>query len=345
MKMNTVIEKSKAIPVKGKYDTVVVGGGIAGVSAALAAARHGAKTLLIETQFILGGLATAGLITYYLPLCDGKGTQLSFGIAEELLKLSISLGEQSLYPNEWLENNSKEERAKKRYETQFDANVFAILLEKILVEAGVEILYGTSVCSLEKQEDKISVLFIENRSGRSAIFPKTVIDASGDAIVCKMADEETAIYAEKNKIAAWYYELIDGKYKINCLGARDSADETEDSQILGLFEGVAAEELSQVTIFAHETILNHFIEKGGVNKDHSLATIATIPQVRMTRRLCGQETMYADDEGKSFANSVGMFGSWRKKEKRYELPYGCLISKKTKNLAVAGRCISAADDI
>jgi flavin-dependent dehydrogenase len=73
----------------GKYDVVVAGGGIAGVAAALAAARNGAKTLLLEKQVVLGGLATAGHIVIYLPLCDGMGNKVIGGIAEELLWESI----------------------------------------------------------------------------------------------------------------------------------------------------------------------------------------------------------------------------------------------------------------
>ena len=66
--MNVIIQKEKQIPVKESYDVFVAGGGIAGVSAALAAARNGASVILAEKQCILGGLATAGLVTIYLPL-------------------------------------------------------------------------------------------------------------------------------------------------------------------------------------------------------------------------------------------------------------------------------------
>ena len=55
------------------YDVVVCGAGVAGVAAAVAAARAGAKTAVIEKQCLLGGLATSGLIYIYLPLCDGNG--------------------------------------------------------------------------------------------------------------------------------------------------------------------------------------------------------------------------------------------------------------------------------
>ena len=93
-----------------KYDVIVVGGGISGVSAALSASRQNKKVLLIEKSSNLGGLATSGLITIYLPICDGKGHQVSFGIAEELIHLSIKMGCQRKYPKAWLENGTYEEK-------------------------------------------------------------------------------------------------------------------------------------------------------------------------------------------------------------------------------------------
>lgn len=94
-----------------KYNTVA-GGGIAGIAAALASSRNGAKVILIEKQCALGGLAILGLITIYLPLCDGMGKQVIYGIGEELLRLSIKYGYEDNYPNAWLDNNNIEERKK-----------------------------------------------------------------------------------------------------------------------------------------------------------------------------------------------------------------------------------------
>ncbi|MEE1357076.1 MAG: FAD-dependent oxidoreductase, partial [Clostridia bacterium] len=65
---------------KGKYDVAVVGGGVAGVAAALAAAREGASVVLLEKLAALGGLGTVGLINWYEPLCDGKGRKIIGGI-------------------------------------------------------------------------------------------------------------------------------------------------------------------------------------------------------------------------------------------------------------------------
>ena len=155
-------------------DIAVVGGGHAGIEAALAAARNGAKVMLTEKQCILGGLATAGIVTIYLPLCDGKGKQVSFAIAEELLKLSVMYGAEDKYPKAWLEGGSIEEKTKKRYEVQFNPHLFAIEAEKLLVSAGVKILYNTQICETVMNGDKISAVIVENKSGRGALLTQAV---------------------------------------------------------------------------------------------------------------------------------------------------------------------------
>lgn len=97
--MEYIKERAKKLSVTGEYDVAVSCGGIAGIAAALSAIRAGAsRVLLIEKQFALGGLATLGLVTVYLPLCDGFVHQVSFSIAEELLRLSIRYGFEDRYP-------------------------------------------------------------------------------------------------------------------------------------------------------------------------------------------------------------------------------------------------------
>ena len=100
------------------------------------------KVILTEKLFMLGGLGTAGIVTIYLPLCDGLGRQVSFGIVEELFRLSISMGAEARYPENWLDQNDPEKRTEKdkRFEVQYNPHLFAILAEQLLIKEGVAIV-------------------------------------------------------------------------------------------------------------------------------------------------------------------------------------------------------------
>ena len=76
------ITLTKKLTMKKEYDVIVCGGGVAGVAAAVTAANNGHSTLLIEKSNVLGGLATIGLISFYEPLCDCHGMQMTGGIPE-----------------------------------------------------------------------------------------------------------------------------------------------------------------------------------------------------------------------------------------------------------------------
>ena len=349
--MSVFVEPSKELPVYGSYDTVVVGGGFAGIAAALAAARCGNKVLLCEKMFMLGGLGTAGLVTIYLPLCDGRGHQVSFGIAEELLRASIADGYETGYPKAWLEGGTEEERIAQRFRVRYNAIACAIAMEKLLIDAGVEILYGTSVCDVFVKENVITHLFIENKSGRSAVQTGNVIDCSGDADICVFAGENTVVHERGNSLAAWYYFTDETGNQLKMLGFSDDPDATrtaKDDAVTNSqnrFMGLDGKDLSNMVIAAHRAVYDHFLQDNPLSDTHMLTSIATIPQVRMTRRIDGCYTMSRDDNHMERSDSVGMFSNWRGKGDGsvYELSYASLYGKKIKNLGVAGRCLSVDD--
>ena len=104
--MGVCVQMKAGVMYERRYDVIVSGAGVAGVAAALACARKGLHTALVEKTVLVGGLATAGLINIYLPLCDGHGHQVIYGIAEELLHLSIRYGPGEI-PAVWTESRDE----------------------------------------------------------------------------------------------------------------------------------------------------------------------------------------------------------------------------------------------
>lgn len=347
--MNYIMEHLET-KVTQECDVLVAGGGIAGIAAALAAARTGAKVVMCEREYTLGGLATLGLITIYLPLCDGCGNQMSFGIAEELLRLSIKHGAQDRYPKAWLEDGSLEEKAKQRFEVQFNPCIFASLCEQLLTENGVKILFGTKVCAVEKENDKIKHVIIENKSGRSAICVRSVVDATGDADVCFISGEDTILNPKKNPLAAWYYGSGKKGVELNMRGYADVPDSSEDTEEIKpleskKFTGVDAEELSRMMQLSRKHILKDMLERRNYDENLEVVTMPTIPQVRMSRRIKGKFELLPSHCETLFEDSIGVIGSWRKKDVRIEIPFSSLYGLKVKNLITAGRCISSVGDM
>lgn len=341
---------SESIETKVRYecDVLVAGGGIAGIAAAMASARDGAKVILLERSFVLGGLATSGLVTIYLPLCDGEGHQVSFGIAEELLKLSIEHGDEGRYPKAWLEDGTFDEKKEKRYEVQFNPHLFAISAERELVKLGVKILYGVTACGVSKTDGKIDAVMIEGKSGREAIeVNKSVVDCTGDADICHLAGAACRTYTPLNVLSAWYYYDLGEGNKLNQHGYHDiKGTETCFDPTRRRYTGLDTEEISEFMINSHELVERDVLERRAAGAEKLFPTcIASIPQLRMTRCIEGVATATHDDDHKFIEDSVGVYSNWRKRGPAYELSFGTLYGRDVKNLLATGRCLSADDDM
>ncbi len=157
----TVREPARDIPVRGGYDVAVAGGGPAGVMAAVAAARAGAKTVLIEQHGCLGGIWTAGLLAYLLDYGNKSGLMKEF--LERLRR-----------------RNAHVRNSKGDYTATCDGEACKIILEEMCAEAGVKIAYHTRLCQALKAGRRIAHLITESKSGREAVAAANFIDCTGD---------------------------------------------------------------------------------------------------------------------------------------------------------------------
>jgi len=337
-------ESERFLPVDGAYDVAVVGGGIAGAAAAIAAARNGAKTCLIEKAGALGGLATIGNVVHYLPLCDGKGNQVIAGLGEELLLASIRDGYAQL-PAGWRQGGNEQERLKARYEVKFSPASMMLELEELTVKAGVELLYDTVFCDVVKQGSRIHALLVENKSGRLALVCKTVVDASGDADVCARAGEETESF--RTNVAGGWFHYVKGKEVFLQPQTRHfTADPSKLTQGIRGYSGADGRDVTAQILESRQMIRDRLAElrqksPGMVLYPLFIPTIATF---RMTRRLKAAVELRMEDERKFFDDVIGMTGSWRTKGPIFYIPLRSLTAVRTENLITAGRCMSSAGE-
>ena len=333
--------RREILNVYGSYDVAVVGGGIAGVAAALAAARNGAKVLLLEKMTMLGGLGTAGHIVIYLPLDDGYGNQVMGGIAEELLQLSVKYSYGDDFAN-WKEDG-------KRYRTRYNGPVFALAMEELLQEAGVDILYDTLFAGSVIEDGWCRGLIVENKSGRGIFLCKAVVDATGDAEVFQRAGEPCA--SRENSLAVWCFCTEGGEGHVQKSGsarehgltllAMGKIDMTAAKHIVvEPYYGDTAEGVNRFVIDGHKQLMNLVKQ----DKDLVLASLPSMAQIRMVRRIRGLYTLTEEDLDRHFADNIGATGDWRRPAPVYEIPYRTLFTQGLKNVLAAGRCISSEGD-
>ncbi|MEW9671156.1 FAD-dependent oxidoreductase [Ammoniphilus sp. 3BR4] len=168
-----------------QYEVAVIGGGPAGVAAAIAAARTGARTVLIEPSSFLGGAGTGSMVgpwmsNYY------KDTQVIRGVfqdvVDELVRYEGSTGTiKCPYddPNSTWGTGG--------YITPFDAEILKFVLNKLVLESGVDLRLNTYVDHVEASDGQIHSVGIRSKSSQSSIHAKMFIDATGDGDIAVAA--------------------------------------------------------------------------------------------------------------------------------------------------------------
>lgn len=155
-----------------EYDVVVIGGGPSGVNAAIAAAREGAKTLLVERYGYLGGMLTNGGVGPMMTFHAGK-TQVVCGIAQEIIQRLIDNGDSLGHMDDFVGYASSV--------TPFSSEGLKVAMETMALEAGVDLLYHTTYIGCEANKGHIEKVRLFAKGGEFFVKSKVFIDASADA--------------------------------------------------------------------------------------------------------------------------------------------------------------------
>jgi hypothetical protein len=331
-------------PGERSYDVLVCGGGIAGVAAALEAARAGRHTALLEKTILLGGLATAGLIWAYPPLYDARGVKVTAGLAEELLHLACRYGpggaNQSPLGADW---------------TTFSPASFVLALDEALVEAGVEIWLDTLVCRPVMEGSRVRGIEAETKAGRVTFAARVVIDATGDADVahragapCVTAGNLMAMWALQASLARARdaVETGDGARLLEMLTFGDDLLDTEAWANAKTWTGLDARSVTDFVLEGRRLLRERVAraQSAGSRSSEYPVVLPAVAQFRTTRRIVGRTTIAAGEHDVARPDSIGLVADWRSPERVWEIPYGALVPNGIAGLLAAGRCIAAEED-
>lgn len=161
-----------------RFDVVVVGAGSAGSSAAISAARLGARTLIVDRLPFLGGTSTAVLDTFYAFYTPGeRARRVVGGIGWEVAEQMKATGAAFERPNTYGAGTG----------VTYDQEVLKVVWERLAEEAGIEILLHTWATGVRLRGGRIGSVRLWNKGGESVVEADAVVDASGDADLCAMA--------------------------------------------------------------------------------------------------------------------------------------------------------------
>jgi hypothetical protein len=180
--MDTYLEEAREIPIRYHAEVVVVGGGVAGVSAAIAAVRSGTDTLLVERYGALGGNLTIGLLEASMSFHDRRGKQLIGGIPDEIVQRLKAAGGSV--------GHVEDDVGYSGTVTPYDPEELKMVCLEMTREAGVRLLLHTWVVGAVVDGSRLTGLLIENKSGREGVWSQVFVDCSGDADVAALAGAE-----------------------------------------------------------------------------------------------------------------------------------------------------------
>lgn len=362
---SVIAEPARSTPVTHHADVLVVGGGSAGVAAAVAAAREGAEVLLAERYGYLGGLATGGLIVLLLTLDDGRGRQAVAGLCQEVTeRMARRGGAHFPPPAQWgSDDPALVEAARRfglvwghgphrvRYSVAYEPEEMKHAFGEMLREAGVTSLLHVLACEPVVEGDRVAAVIFQGKSGRFAVRAGAVIDASGDGDIFAAA----GCAHEREQVLPWLWFLVGGVEDAAAAvaaGAGGFCTIGEGRLLLPWgatpklsrrIDATSPEDLTYAELACRRQVMEEFDrlrrEVPGAGAAH-LCRIADQLGITESRRLLGRYQLRREDMDARFEDAVALTGHWTKYGATYQIPYRSLLARELSNLLVAGRCIS-----
>ena len=361
-----ITEPERRTPVIAETDVLVVGGGSAGIAAAVAAARGGARTMLVERYGTLGGLASNGLIVLLLTLDDGRGRQVIAGLCQEMVE-RLSARNACYFPpqDEWGAPAAQlVERYRRyglvwgggphavRYSVAYDPEEFKVEADRMVLDAGVDLRFHRWAVGLVRDGRRVTHVIFESKAGREAIACGAVVDATGDADLVALAAEPFAserVYpwlwfrtanvdvaaAEASPQRPSYYRTVNANGYLHPWGAADRIEHDIDA--------TNPDDLTYAEVECRRLVraeLDHLRAQAPGFQDAYLANFATTLGITESRRLLGRYVLSREDMDASFADTIAVTGHWTKYGATYSIPYRSLLPTGLDNLLTSGRCIS-----
>jgi len=335
-----VIQPARELSVLHETDVLVVGGGPAGICAAIAAKRAGADVTLVERYGHFGGLWTGGLVLLIIGhIVEGK-KQVCQGIGEEMMRRLDKL-----------DGAIVDRRA--GVAPTVDAEAVKYLMVEMIEEAGVKVfLHCWGVDAVVNGNDVKGAVF-ESKSGRQVVLAKNVIDATGDGDLLAAAGAEYQRRSHNVGLVSRIGNLDRVDHK-RAKGARKPKHLGRHTPVPGVnwvnmhgpeVDGLDVEVLTRMEMNHRKFIWRNMQKTRSTPGYEKVYLVETAPQlgVRMTRVLKGVKTVTLDDLRKktTFPDSIGVGGSSAGDHQQWQIPYGTLVPEKVDNLLAAGRCISA----
>jgi hypothetical protein len=360
------------------FDVLVIGGGVSGVAAAVAAARQGASTCLVEKDGFLGGIGYSGLLTHicglYLNGDSMPEETLNKGLAGEVVALLNALSP----------DKTVQKMGRVYVLPYFREDLRSVFDSLCRAESNIEVCQDTRVLAVKRKGEEITGVTVESSGACYDIVPGVVIDCSGSGEVSAMAGADFEISPlEKRQLAAYVLHIrglkaydeglqikvpwclaeavkngsLPPELRFSVLVPGDSPDEGYLKVSVSVSEDI---ESRQRTIADALTAYEYLSGRLNAFRDSRIVETSKGVLEREGRRTRGEYTLTEEDvlSARKFPDGIvksswpielwdkdrGTIYRYMNKGDYYEIPFGCLKLKGFDNLLCAGRCISVSHE-